>query len=246
VGKPFTEERKRKISIALTGKRASDETRAKMSKSAKKRKHPPFSEETKTKISNTLRGHVVSKETRGKISKALLGRPLSGETIEKMKGRTGEKASGWRGGKIEVKCKLCGQSRYVVPSVIKSNEHTFCSKRCNGIWAFKHSPKKDTSIERAIEEELAKREIPYLKQCPVEGIALVDFLLPDNTIIQADGDYWHNLPGRKNRDSNQDVLLSFKGYNVFRFEERKIKQSAKRCIDRVLAKVAVNARTFTA
>ncbi len=70
--------------------------------------------------------------------------------------------------------------------------------------------KKDTSIEIAIEQELKKQNIPYMKQAPIEGIALVDFLLPNKIIIQCDGNYWHNLPANKNRDINQDFILNFK------------------------------------
>lgn len=239
----------RKISKALTGKKASVETRSKMSETAKKRSHLACSEETKTKIGMTLRRHIVSQETRDKISKTLQGRTLSEEHKEKMKSKTGENANNWRGGKIEVKCDLCGTSKYFSKSRIKKNKNNFCSNRCRGIWAFKHSKKKGTSIETAIENELIGRKIPYLKQSPVEGVALVDFLLSDRVVLQADGDYWHNLPGRKNRDSNQDFILEFNGYKVFRFTETEIKKSAEKCIDKVikqnrLAQVTVNVRTF--
>ncbi len=66
---------------------------------------------------------------------------------------------------------------------------------------------KDTSIERAMEQELIKNKIPYAKQVPIEEIALVDFSLQNKIIVQCDGDYWHNRPGIKNRDAKQDILL---------------------------------------
>jgi hypothetical protein len=46
----FTEEHRRNISLGLTGKKLSLETRAKQSESAKRRVRPPMSDETKAKI----------------------------------------------------------------------------------------------------------------------------------------------------------------------------------------------------
>lgn len=84
-----------------------------------------------------------------------------------------------------------------------------------------------------LEQELIKRNIPYLKQAPVEGIALVDFLLPNRIIIQADGDYWHSRKINKGKDIAQDTVLYFKGYKVFRFSETEINKSVKKCINKV-------------
>lgn len=94
--------------------------------------------------------------------------------------------------------------------------------------------RKDTSIEIAIERELIKQHIPYMKQVPLEGITVVDFLLPNRIVIYCDGNYWHNKLNIKNRDLNQDFILTFKGYKVFRFWEKDIKKSAKRCIKKIL------------
>ena len=95
----FTDERKLKISVALTGnknaignthnlgRRASKETRNKMSKSFKGR---IVSEETRNKISNSLKGHVHSEETKNKIGRK--GRIVSVDVriniSNKLKGRT--------------------------------------------------------------------------------------------------------------------------------------------------------------
>ncbi len=92
---------------------------------------------------------------------------------------------------------------------------------------------KNTSIELAIEQELVNRHIPYLKQAPVEGIALVDFLLSNKIIIQCDGDYWHSRKINKGKDIAQDTVLFFKGYKIFRFTETEINKSAKKCVDKL-------------
>jgi len=96
---------------------------------------------------------------------------------------------------------------------------------------------KDTSIELKIEAELQRRNINYQKQVPLCKIAIVDFYLPEyRIVIQADGDYWHNLPGRKEKDERQDKVLIFNGFNVYRFWEHEINESVKNCINNLILK----------
>lgn len=87
-----------------------------------------------------------------------------------------------------------------------------------------------------MEDELIRRNIPYTKQVPLLGIALVDFLLPHDIVIQCDGDYWHSRVINKGKDIAQDTVLYFKGYKIFRFKGSEIKKSAKKCIDKVFNK----------
>lgn len=104
-------------------------------------------------------------------------------------------------------------------------------------WNIQHPNRKfkDTSIELKIEEELKKRNINYQKQIPLCKVAIVDFYLPEyKIIIQADGDYWHNLPKQKEKDKRQDSILSFNGFNVYRFWEHEINKSVSNCIDSIL------------
>jgi very-short-patch-repair endonuclease len=97
---------------------------------------------------------------------------------------------------------------------------------------------KDTSIELKIETELQRRNINYQKQVPLCKIAIVDFYLPEyRIVIQCDGDYWHNLPGVKEKDERQDKVLIFNGFNIYRFWEHEINESVKKCIDIVLRKI---------
>jgi len=100
---------------------------------------------------------------------------------------------------------------------------------------------KETSIEIAIERELIKRHIYYDKQVPIFiAHTVVYFLLPNKIIIYCDGDYWHNLPNNKNRDINQDFILTFNGYKVYRFMETEIKKSAKNCVDKIICDILNN------
>lgn len=151
----------------------------------------------------------------------------------------GEKSHRWKGGKIKRECKTCGKEIFVKSHRVKDYKNSFCSRKCNGIWQVKHAKKENTSIELAIEAELIRQKIPYMKQAPVGGIALVDFLLPNKVIIQCDGDYWHSLKEVKDRDRKQDYILGSEGYTVYRFSGSEIRKSARECIDRVC-----NSETF--
>lgn len=107
---------------------------------------------------------------------------------------------------------------------------------------------KDTSIELKIEEELKIRSIHYEKQVPLCKIAIVDFYLPKQRIvIQCDGCYWHgcpihqrstikNIEERRERDKNKDSILTFNGFNVYRFWEHEINQSVEDCINKLILK----------
>ena len=66
-GRPLTENERKKISIANTGRHPSEETKKKLSESHKGYK---WSEESRRKLSMSLKGHPTSEETRRKISEA--------------------------------------------------------------------------------------------------------------------------------------------------------------------------------
>lgn len=89
---------------------------------------------------------------------------------------------------------------------------------------------KDTSIERLVENQLLFNNILYIKQFAYEfGVA--DFWLPEyNIIIECDGDYWHSLPNRKERDIRNTKYLESNDFVVFRFTETQIKESPETCL----------------
>lgn len=103
-------------------------------------------------------------------------------------------------------------------------------------WMIEHPNRifKDTKIELKMEAELQRRGINYQKQVPLCKIARVDFYLPEyRMIIQCDGDYWHNLQKVKERSIKQDKVLTFNGFNVYRFWEHEIKKSVESCVDKL-------------
>jgi len=253
--KHLSEKHKMKISEAHKGmhhsedaktkmrnKYVSDETKRKISEANKGRitwmKGKSHSEESKRKVSIASKGHKTSDKTKQKISNSLKGKIVSEETKKKISEMCkGEKSSQWKGGKVKTICKICKKQKYVYPSKVKEGNGKFCSLRCSAIYRNIHMKKYDTNIEQLIEEELKNQNILYMKQVPIEGIALVDFLLPNRIIIQADGNYWHSRKINKGRDTAQDTVLYFKGYRVFRFTETEIKKSAQKCINKVIQNI---------
>lgn len=97
IGMRHTEETKRNMSKARSGRIVSSETRRKISEALKSNKklsesrrgRRPFaghkhSEETRKKIGESLMGREVSRETRIRLSKSLTGRHFSEESKRKM------------------------------------------------------------------------------------------------------------------------------------------------------------------
>lgn len=230
-GSHLSKDHKRKLSNVNKGKHHSEESKRKMSKLKKGCK---FSEEHKKKIGEANKGNKYrlgkkhSEETKQKMSES-----KKGEKHPQF-GKTGKKNFNWKGGKVKIVCKVCNKEKLYPQSQIKIGNGMFCSCRCTRIWRNKHQKNHDTDIERLVEDELIRRDIPYTKQVALLGITLIDFLLPNDTVIYADGTYWHSLQGKKEKDMNQDFMLTFYGYKVFRFRETEIKKSSKKCIEKVL------------
>lgn len=208
-------------------------------------------EDAKRKVSEATKGRIAwnrgkttSIETKKKLSESMRGNknPLYGKHHSEESKRKMSLARGkyveeihpcWKGGKAKIPCKVCG---YVVQVLARNGRAKFCSGNMDCKASEMLMKKKDTDIERLIENELIRRNIPYTKQVPLLGITIADFLLSKDTVIYADGDYWHNLPIYKKRDSNQAFILTFYGYRVLRFWGKEITGSAKKCIDRVIKK----------
>jgi very-short-patch-repair endonuclease len=135
----------------------------------------------------------------------------------------------WHGRKrVEITCDVCGTVKEIAKSRNKNGRRKFCSRRCKGIYEFMKKNKYDTSLEKSVQLVLDKLGVKYVKQCPIHGITLADFYIPEQRlVIQADGKYWHSLPGAKERDTRQDFLLMFNGYKILRLAEDVVSNSIK-------------------
>jgi DNA mismatch endonuclease (patch repair protein) len=92
----------------------------------------------------------------------------------------------------------------------------------------------NTGIEIKIKKVLTELSIQFEFQKRISNISVVDFYIPSkNMIIFCDGDYWHNLPGLKERDKKINFLLTEKGFTILRFWEHEINKN----IDQVRARI---------
>ena len=104
--RPTSEETKKKIADAQTGKVHTPETKKKMSEAKTGRKRKPFTEEHKKNMSKNsvgMRGKKHSSETRKKISESLKGGKASEETRKKLSEmKTGKKRGPYKKGHYDI------------------------------------------------------------------------------------------------------------------------------------------------
>lgn len=96
-GQPLSSETKAKLSKALKGKKHTDESRANMSKAQKGKKRKPLSDEHKENLAKANQGKKLkphTEEAKQKMREAKLGKPISEETkIKISEGSKGKKLS---------------------------------------------------------------------------------------------------------------------------------------------------------
>ena len=78
-------------------------------------------------------------------------------------------------------CEYCGEEF----STNKKRVKTLCSRRCSLLC------RRQTDIEKIIEDWLKENKIDYQKEVPLCGVTIVDFFVEPNIVIYCDGDYWH-------------------------------------------------------
>lgn len=146
----------------------------------------------------------------------------------------GEKHHNWTGGKISRVCIVCGKDFEVKPERLNRTGGKFCSSNCSSMYNVRHSAnKKDTDIELIMKSALKHAGIKFKHQKIIKNIAVVDFFIEPNIVVQCDGDYWHSLPKQRKRDIFVDKQLQIEGYRIFRFLGSEIKKDIQLCINRV-------------
>jgi len=92
---------------------------------------------------------------------------------------------------------------------------------------------KETIPELLVKEELISRNIIFISQYPYK-LGIADFYIPQyNAIIECDGNYWHKYPIGTYKDFEHTLYLVSSGYDVYRFWESEIKESVKKCINKI-------------
>jgi very-short-patch-repair endonuclease len=108
------------------------------------------------------------------------------------------------------------------------------SMKGNRNWMNSSKKLFDTSIELKVEKELKFRNIKYRKQAFICRHSVDFYLLGYKVVIECDGDYWHNLPGAKEKDNAKDKDLKKRGYKVLRFWEHEINNDFEKVSDKII------------
>ena len=133
-------------------------------------------------------------------------------------------------------CKNCGNEFYVCAS--HANGEVFCSRDCRLQY---DGP---TGIEQLIIDELDNRCIDYEFQFKF-GRYMLDFAFPEYKLaVEADGVYWHSLPGNVQRDIRKDRALKKAGWSVMRLDGNAIRESPSSCVDKIIANLSPEQLSF--
>jgi very-short-patch-repair endonuclease len=111
-----------------------------------------------------------------------------------------------------IDCDHCGAEFRVVPS--SAGKRRFCSNRCY------RASDSETSIERSVREALERLRLDHAPQAGI-GPWVVDFLVGERLVVEADGSYWHSL--RPHVDRRKTADLESRGYTVWRLSEEEIR-----------------------
>ena len=87
--------------------------------------------------------------------------------------------------------------------------------------------------ERILQEGLQKIGISFIKHKSILGFCQTDLFIEPNICIFCDGDYWHNLPERIERDSNVNQFLLDNNFISLRFWEHEIHLETNKCLNTI-------------
>jgi very-short-patch-repair endonuclease/DNA-directed RNA polymerase subunit RPC12/RpoP len=93
----------------------------------------------------------------------------------------------------------------------------------------------DTNIELQFKNELLKRNIEFKHPYRIKNHP-ADFYIPKyNLVIECDGEYWHNKPSAKEKDTKHNIMMRNNGYYVKRLKGSNI-LNKKINYDKIFAK----------
>lgn len=204
----------------------------------KGKKRKPFSEEHKRKISKNrkgciawnkgLKGVIHSSEMREKISSKLMGIKRSESTRNKMS-LSKRSFRNYNFGK-----QLSIETRKKIGLGNKGKKLTEETKaKIREARAKQKLPFKDTKPERILQNALRAEGIKFETHKAILGQP--DIFIEPNICIFVDGDYWHSLPYKQQRDIFVTENLEKENYIVIRLWEHEIYEELRNCILQILS-----------
>ena len=203
------------------------------------------------------RGKPLSPERKKNISDSLLGKTMSDDFKEK---RRAHMISKWENEEYAEKMKNVSkmtnadperraqQSEFMIDWIQRHPEHREKISKAAKKWASENPDRKiqaakaghravavsqtPSSIELLLLEEFKRRGLSFEFQWEYK-LGIADFKL-GNTVVFADGNYWHNFPEGWEKDKIQTEYLQQLGFRVLRFWESELNSDLKACVDRIL------------
>ena len=189
----LSEETRKKMGY-WKGKKHSEETRKKISKSNKGKK---FSEEHRKKLSKSATGRILSEEHRKKMSERMKGKPglhLGMKHSEESKKKMSAANTGKKDSEETIKRKKRAQS---TPEAIQRKSDSRAKQKF---------PFKDTKPELLTHSILEKHNISFKKHKNFKlykSHHQADIVIEPNHVIEVFGDYWHFNPKKFDGESTQ-------------------------------------------
>lgn len=180
----------------------------------------PDSGETRYKKGSGSRGKKFSEEHRRKIGQARIGRPRP-DFIQNI----------YKGPKT-----LAMRQKQSATWQAKSHEQVLLeSQPGRDKIAEMYRLRKPTSLETAVMAILDSLGVKYEHNFKIGPYFVDIFIVSHNLVIECDGEYWHNLPGRAGIDKRRDTILSKMGYKIIRIPEIDIKSGCEPIITLALS-----------
>ena len=174
--------------------------------------------EYREKVSNS-HSHKLNKDWKKNISKGMKGKKKSEETKEKMKIAQKKNQNN-----KNTRMKMSKSWKKQWNSLTKEEQLERLKPWLDAGHASIHIYLNPSSIELKVKEQLDKYGIKYIQQKPINhGHFIVDFYLPEyQLVVECNGDYWHNLPHRKERDKELEKYVLSKGKDLLWLWEHEI------------------------
>jgi len=240
-GRKHTEEEKRKIGDGNKGLKHGKETREVLSRKLAGNKNAFGSvrtQESRRRLSELKTGSHHTAETRKKIATSLIGntRTLGLKMTQESRNKIaaagiGNKYAAGTIWSVERRAKKAEEQR----GKTHTEETKQLMREKRRLLAI---PFKDTGIEIKIQTLLAGKRVAFKKHVPLIGQP--DVFIEPNICIFCDGNYWHNRPGRKEKDMKTNISLRGQGYKVIRLWEEDINTNIEWCWGKI--KEVIHAR----
>jgi len=102
------------------------------------------------------------------------------------KGMSGKNSPTWNGGEVKCKCKNCGKVFSLMPSLLKSGQGVFCSRKCMGEWNSKYRIGENSynwlggksfepygiEFNKKLKEQIRKRDNYTCQECGIKQTEL--------------------------------------------------------------------------